>query len=606
MPRKRSTQSAVSMEARKGYIAQVGELIRGLGFSPVNKRRLQLACAASAGAALLGIVPCVVIAVLVDGYAGDGRLGPHAPLVAGGVVVAALLLRLALRTAAGGLAHAAAYETMYEIRTGLAGHLTRLPLGFFADAATGRLKKLMVDDVEEFEGFIAHHIEDLAAALCMPFLVLGVLIWIDVRMALAAVAVIPLAMLSMSFASKGYMEETRRYHTAQENLNGRIIEFVRSIHEIKAFARSVAELEKFVAAIDEYQQVVERWARRWALPRAGFIVFIENSLLFTLPVGLWLYRRGSVGIGELVLCLLLSMQFSTPIFKVLQQNDALLRMFAGFRRMKEVGDARPLPPASSPGAPQGADIVFDNVSFRYADGEDVLRGVSFTAPQGNVTALVGLSGSGKSTILRLIPRFWDVTGGCIRVGGVDVREMNEAGLMRMVAFMFQENVLFNESLLENIRLGNAGANDAAVRAVAEQACCADFIGALPGGYGSPAGELGGNLSGGERQRVALARTLLKPAPILLLDEATAYADAFTEASMHASLARVLEGRTVIMVAHRLESIAGADRIVVLDKGTVVDAGRHDELLERCPAYTAMWNLAQCNANWNPVGEVATC
>lgn len=597
------------MEARKGYVAQVGEFIRGLGFSPVNKRRLQLACAASAGAALLGLVPCVVIAVLVDGYAGGGGgFGPRAPLAAGVVVVAALLLRLALRTAAGGLAHAAAYETMYEIRTGLAGHLTRLPLGFFADAATGRLKKLMVDDVEEFEGFIAHHIEDLAAALCMPFLVLGVLAWIDVRMALAAVAVIPLAMLSMSFASKGYMEETQRYHTAQENLNGRIIEFVRSIYEIKAFARSVAELDKFAAAIDEYQRVVERWARRWALPRAGFVVFIENSLLFTLPVGLWLYRRGSVGIGELVLCLLLSMQFSTPIFKVLQQNDALLRIFEGFRRMKEVWDARPLPPPVSPGAPKDAGIVFDNVSFRYAEGEgeDVLRGVSFTAPQGKVTALVGLSGSGKSTILRLIPRFWDVTGGSIRVGGVDVREMDEAVLMRMVAFMFQENVLFNESLLENIRLGNAGADDAAVRAVAEQACCAEFIGAMPGGYGSPAGELGGNLSGGERQRVALARTLLKPAPILLLDEATAYADAFTEANMQAALSRVLEGRTVIMVAHRLESIAGADRIVVLDKGAVVDAGRHEELLERCPAYMAMWNLAQCNANWNPVGEVATC
>ncbi|CCH48478.1 putative ABC transporter, ATP-binding/permease protein [Pseudodesulfovibrio piezophilus C1TLV30] len=629
------------MEERQSYLGQLRDLIRGLGFSDANKRRLIIACVASGIAALLGLTPSLVIAFIVDGFStGTMAFSDSATqYTMGGIVLCALLSRLLLRTVAGGLAHTVAYETLYEIRTGLADHLATLPLGFFSSSTTGELKKMLVDDVEEFEGFIAHHLEDLSAALVMPFLVLAALVWVDYRMALATVVVVPLAIMIMSIASKDYMQETARYHSAQENLNSRIIEFVRNIHEIKAFSHTVSGLNNFMDAVREYQDVVETWAKRWALPRAGFIIAIENPILFTLPLGLWLYGRGSLSAGSLTLCVLLSMQFSPPIFKVLQQNDALLRVFEGYRRMKQVWDTAPLPvpergeghtakliaatgEGNDPQAQEltghafgsstetgsklnaGGDMVFSNVSFAYGTDGNVLHDVSFTVPHGTVTALVGFSGSGKSTLLRLVPRFWDVSSGSIQIGEKDIRSMSEPELMGQIGFMFQENILFNESLRENIRMGKLDAEDSQVEQLARQACCHDFIAAQPQGYDSVAGELGANLSGGERQRIALARTLLKDAPILLLDEATSAVDAFTEAEMNKALSGSLHGRTAIVVAHRLETIAGVDQIVVLDKGHVIDVGRHADLLHRCGMYRDLWQLSQHNSEWKPAQEVA--
>jgi ATP-binding cassette subfamily B protein len=579
------------------------ELVYSLGFGGPYSRQLTATCLCSVFGAIFGLAPHAALAWLISIYVvSQNRIEPHMALLIGGVLAVALVLRFLLRSVAGRLAHMAAFNTLYDIRMTMAQKLSQLPLGYMERTGAGKIKKMLVDDVEQFEIFIAHHLVEFSAATVMPVIALIILFFADWRMATAAFIVVPLSFIIQAQTSRGHAELTRQYHDKQEDLNNRTIEYVQGMPDIKAFVGVAEKMRNLSTAVQDYQTFLESWMQRWYVPRAAFTVLLDTPLLFTLPLGLVLYNAGDIGLGRLVFCLLISGEFTAPIFKVLPQIENLLRILEGYRRMAAMKDEPLLPRNPSPLTPKETDIVFRAVSFAYDEGITVLDNINLTIPAGKMTAVVGLSGSGKSTLLRLISRFWDVTEGSISIGNIDVRDIDQDILMQLTAFMFQENTLFNESVAGNIALGKSDASPDEIRNAAHTACCEEFIERLPDGYESQVGELGTRLSGGERQRIALARTLLKPAPILLLDEATAFADAVTEARVHKSLAEARRGCTVVMVAHRLQSIVGADQIIVLDKGRVTAVGTHTELLESCPLYNHIRQLSLSVDNWKIRGE----
>lgn len=579
------------------------ELARSLGFSGVYSRKIWVTCLLSIAGAILGLAPHATLAWLIsEWFSAQGRIEPDIALTAGGILAGLLVLRFLLRSGASRMAHMVAFNTLYDIRVGMAEKLAMLPLGFIEQTGAGKVKKMLVDDVEQFEIFIAHHLVEFSAALFMPCIALLVLAVTDWRMALASFVMIPIAFFAQSSASKGHAENTGKYHDTQENLNQCTIEFIHGMPDIKAFVGAAEKMKNLTSAIKDYQSFVEAWMQRWYTPRSALTVLLETPLLFTLPLGIWLYQSGAISPGRLAFCLLIASECTTPIFKLLPQVETLLRILEGYRRMEELKNEPLLPESTSPATPQHAGITFKDVHFAYEKGKDVLDGVSFTVTPGSMTAIVGLSGSGKSTLLRLIARFWDVEKGSVSIGGVDVRDINNETLMRQTAFMFQENTLFNESIADNIGLGKPGASEKDIRDAAKMTCCDEFIESLPEGYATPVGELGGRLSGGERQRIALARTLLKPAHILLLDEATAFTDALTEARLRDALIHHRQGSTVVIVAHRLQSIAGADNIIVMDNGRVAAVGTHADLLSTCPLYRHIWQLSLNADNWKMRGE----
>ena len=574
------------------------ELAHALGFGGAYARLLRASCALSVVGAVLGLAPHATLAWLLAEYiSSQGHISPDTVLTAGALLALLLIARFLLRSIASRWAHVAAFNTLYDVRVHMAEKLAQLPLGYMECNGAGTVKKMLVDDVEQFEIFIAHHLVEFSAAAAMPFIALAILFFADWRMALAAFLAIPLSLAIQSSASRGHENSTRQYHDNQEALNRGTIEYVRGMPDIKAFVSGGAKMKNLAAAIKKYQSFVESWMGRWYMPRAGFTVLLETPLLFTMPLGLWLYASEAISPGVLVFCLLISWELTAPLFKVLPQVETLLRILEGYRRMAALRDEPLLPENPAPVSPVGNVIEFRHVSFAYEKGRPVLENVSFSIPEGRVTAIVGLSGSGKSTLLRLIPRFWDVDGGSVHIGGADVKDIKPEELMRRIAFMFQDTMLFSESLAENIAMGKAGASPEEIRRAAHMACCDEFIAALPRGYETEIGELGAGLSGGERQRIALARTLLKPSRILLLDEATAFADALTEARLGEAIFQKRQGDTVVVVAHRLQAVAGADKIIVMDNGRMQAEGTHAELLANCPLYSRIWRMSLAAGNW---------
>ena len=582
--------------------SQLQQLASSLGFKGPYAKKVWLACILSSAGAILGLAPHAMLAWLVSTYAvNQGRFEPDTPLVAGGLLGVILLARFLLRSCASGMAHSVAFHTMRDIRMDMADKLVNLPLGFIIRTGTGRVKKMLVEDVEQLETFIAHHFVEFSAGVVMPFATLLLLLVIDYRMALAAFLVIPVSFFIQSAASRGHTDLTRQHHDTQEDLNRRTIEFIRGMPEVKAFVGSNERMKNLSDAISGYQRFVEAWMSRWYLPRSGFTALLETPLLLTLPLGLWLYSQDSIELGPLVFCLLICSEFTAPLFKVMPQIETLLRILEGYMRIQSLKAEPELPEPASPRVPDAFDITLENVCFVYENNQPVLRDVSFNVPAGKVTALVGLSGSGKSTLLRLIPRFWDVREGRLLIGGVDVRDMERDELMRKVSFMFQDSFLFQDTIAANIGMGENEASDEDVRKAAHAACCDGIVAGQIKGYATEVGELGARFSGGERQRIALARTLLKPAPILLLDEATAFADPLTEKRLRQTI-NERTGQTVLIVAHRLQSIVTADQIVVLDHGRVIASGTHAELLAGSPEYAAIWELSLSTENWKMRGD----
>ena len=501
------------------------------------------------------------------------------------------------------LAHISAYTILEGIRLKIANRLMKAPLGEVMGRRIGYLKNIIMDKVEDLEPPLAHMIPELTSNLLLPIAIFIWMLAIDWRLGLAVLIAPVLSMIPMFFLMRNYNSQYAAYMEANNHVNNVIIEYVEGIEVVKAFNQSTSSYEKFVGAVKSFKDFTLAWFKSTWKTMNLMMAIMPTTLLGVLPIGLLLAQSGSITPAELAMGIILSLSIVGPLMKATTFINEAKSMEYAVEAANELLNLPVLPDSGKIVPIKHTDIVLQNVSFSYDDTEqnEVLHDISLKMPQGSFTALVGPSGGGKSTIARLIARFWDVTGGSISIGGTNIKELSIRQLSELVSFVTQDNFLFNCSLKENIRLGNPNATDEEVYAAAKAACCDDFIVRLEKGYDTPAGDAGKRLSGGEKQRIAIARAILKNAPIVIFDEATAFTDPQNEDKIQKSIMALSKGKTLLVIAHRLSTIQNADQIVVLKKGQIVDCGKQGELLERCPLYADMWQAHIGAKNWS-VGE----
>ena len=516
------------------------------------------------------------------------------------------------------LAHISAYTILEGIRLKIANRLMRAPLGEVMGRRIGYLKNIIMDKVEDLEPPLAHMIPELTSNLLLPIAIFIWMLAIDWRLGLAVLIAPVLAMIPMFFLMRNYNSQYAAYMEANNHVNNVIIEYVEGIEVVKAFNQSTSSYEKFVGAVKSFKDFTLVWFKSTWKTMNLMMAIMPTTLLGVLPIGLLLAQSGSITPAELAMGIILSLSIVGPLMKATTFINEAKSMEYAVEAANELLNLPVLPDSGKIVPIRHTDIVLQDVSFSYKvnsgkagregglgrDGtgqNEVLHDISLKMPQGSFTALVGPSGGGKSTVARLIARFWDVTGGSISIGGTNIKELSIRQLSELVSFVTQDNFLFNCSLKENIRLGNPNATDEEVYAAAKAACCDDFIVRLEKGYDTPAGDAGKRLSGGEKQRIAIARAILKNASIVILDEATAFTDPQNEDKIQKSIMALSKGKTLLVIAHRLSTIQNADQIVVLKKGQIVDCGKQEELLERCSLYADMWQAHIGAKNWS-VGE----
>jgi len=492
--------------------------------------------------------------------------------------------------------HLAAFGTLYELKLNFANHITAIPLGYHLTIGSGRMRKIMDENIESIEKFIAHQFPDFVASLVAPLILVIILLAVDWRYGVASLLGIVLAFAIQFLGFNGdAKEKMHHFQSAQEDMNNASVEYVRGMPEIKAFNQTADSFKRLSKSITDYTSFVLEYAMGWRNCMPAFTV---------IPVGILIgrnmtdYRNYSL---TFIFYLILVPAISGILNKIMYISESFTQIDGNVERMEEILHIPVLEDHRGDTKVQGKDIVFDNVSFSYEAKSNVavkaLDNVSFHARQGEVTAIVGPSGGGKSTIANLISRFWDVTEGSIQIGGVDIREIPLAELMKLVGFVFQDTFLFKQSVLDNIRMGNPDATEAQVIEAAKAAQCHEFIEKLPDGYYTVIGSSGIRLSGGERQRIAIARAIIKDSPIIVLDEATAFSDPENEYLIQKAFEKLIKDKTVVMIAHRLSTIRNADQILVIEKGHLIEQGTHDELVANGGKYKQMWNSYAESVNW---------
>ncbi|ADK82583.1 ABC transporter ATP-binding protein [Sediminispirochaeta smaragdinae] len=504
------------------------------------------------------------------------------------------------------LSHKATFAVISELRYRIAEKLTRVPMGYVLNTPSGKIKNSMVEKVDSIEPALAHVLPEMTSNLLIPLCIVCYLFVLDWRMALISLITLPIGALCYMGMMKDYETKFGKYVGVSKHMNATAVEYINGIEVIKAFGQSASSYAKFSKAVRENAEYGLSWMKEVQIYFAMGIGIWPSVLIGVLPLGCVFYMNGSLSAPVFITVMILALGIVAPLLSALYYTDDIAKIGTIMGDIGSLLDEKELIRPRVPAKPQGLDIKLHNLSFSY-DKIEILHNVSLSIPAFSVTALVGPSGGGKSTIAKLIASFWDVDGGSVSIGGVDVKNIPSEQLNDMIAYVAQDTYLFDETVLENIRMGNPKASDDAVKAVAQSAGCHDFILSLEHGYDTVAGGAGGHLSGGERQRIAIARAMLKDAPIVILDEATAYTDPENESVIQSAIAKLVEGKTLIVIAHRLSTITDSDQIIVIDRGRVADWGRHEELLASSPLYRSMWQAhisAKDNVKDNVYEEAA--
>lgn len=570
------------------------------------KSKMVLSVVLAIGSVAAGILPYFLVHRLVMEILNPSVREINLPAMA--VLVGMLLIfKTILFTFSTIQSHQAAYRILRNLRLQLADKLTRLPLGYVLERDSGVIKKVMENDVEELERFLAHNIPETIASAFVPLLVLLYLVFVDWRLTLAMLVWMPAAVFFYMRMMRINKEKLEKYYRAVDKMNGVVVEYVNGMKEIKAFNQSEGAFSRFREAVNGYRRYVLAWYKAcWPLMSAYFVL-IQASLAGVLPIGLSFTANGSLNVSALVLFLLISMGFAAPLIKLSDFADGIMAVTNAEQNVHAILAEPEMPVGNINASPKNHTVTFHNVSFAY-NRKMVLRKVSFEAAEGKSLAIIGPSGSGKSTVAKLICRFWDAGSGEICIGGVNIQDIRPDTLMNLVSFVFQDTFLFNISLKENIRVGKPEASDAEIMAAAKMAQCHDFIMKTKDGYDTLAGDAGSRLSGGERQRICIARAILKNAPILILDEATSSIDPDSEEQIQEALGALTKGKTLIVIAHRIRTIMGFDKILVLQDGKIGAEGKHEELLTASSVYQSIFRAYTYTENWmiKPEKGMGTC
>ena len=517
------------------------------------------------------------------------------------VLAFVLILSFLIRYYAFVISHYGAFVLEEILRTRITARLAKVPLGYVISTGTGPLKKVLLDDVKNLHAFVADSTPLVGKSIATPVASLIALLIIDYRLALVAVSVLILGAVVMFFVMKDAARHRTNYERSQSDINKAVVEFVQAMPVVRTFDDGTTSFKRYSEALDRFRIHTKAWIAATGLPgRIALIILSPMPTLIAVTLaGIFFVTSGSLAFVELIAVLLISTGMADSLVPIMWLNNFIKISQAAAIRIHEIMDLPELKETSTAQYPKESAVVFDDVSFKYNEKDNyALRNISFTVAQNTTTALVGPSGAGKTTVAKLIPRFWDVTEGSIKIGGIDIREIDAATLMDTVSFVFQDTFLFNDTLANNIKIARGNASDEDMVAAAKAAQIHDFIMTLPNGYETLAGDRGTSLSGGQKQRITIARAILRNTPVIVLDEATAFADPENEEEIIKALSNLMKNKTVIVIAHRLSTIKDVEQIVVLDKGEITEAGNHDELLQKEGVYARLWRNYEKAQNWD--------
>jgi len=574
-----------------------------------HKKTIHLASFIMLLSVIMGVVPFLFAYQIINPLI----LGQNLEFTRLVILLAGILICLVLQALLGGLAlnmsHKAAYDTLFGLRTSLQKKMENLPLGAIEEKGTGAIKKMYVDDIGSLEVLLAHSLPEGIANLIVPVMVYIAMFFVDWRLALMSLASIPLSIVAMMIMYSAGMKKMGPYYMASEKMNNTIIEYVNGMEVVKVFNKQTESYQRFSKDVGDYRDYALAWYKTAWPWMALYSALLPCTIILTLPLGGYFAYMGYVSLSDLILVLCLSLSIGLPLLKALGFLPTMPQLNYKISALEDALNIEPLKQGENRFKGIDHTISYDNVTFGYQlskmgeNGQpetyikNVIHNVSFTAKVGEKTAIVGESGSGKSTLAKLLIHYYDVLEGSISIGGQNLQDMSLKALNKEISYVSQDQYLFNTSLLENIRIGNLSATDEEVIEAAKKAQCMEFLDKLPNGIYSLAGEAGKMLSGGERQRISLARAILKNAPIVVLDEATAYADPENEEKMEAAIAELVKGKTLIVIAHKLPAIVDADQILVMNHGRLVANGKHKDLLESSAEYRKLWNATIFSKEW---------
>ncbi len=560
---------------------------RIMQFADTKRSRYILSVILAALGALCAMLPFVVVAHIVNKLL-SGNMDFTGYLTDCLVMAGLWLLRVVFHGLSTSCSHVATFAVLGNIRKQGLMKLERMPLGQVQTKGAGNLKNILVERIDSIETPLAHMIPEISGNLFAVLVTIVYLLVIDWRMALVSLITFPVGLLCFMCMMIGYEENYNRTVKATKELNDVAVEYIGGIEVIKVFGKAKSSYEKFVAAAKEGADSYVDWMRKNNVYFTFALNIMPATLLTVLPIGGMWVMNGSLAVADFILVIILSMGLITPIINCMAYSDDIAKLNTVIGEVTSIVDGEEMPrPKTDAQVPENNTVCLENVHFGY-DEQEVLHGISATFREGTMNALVGPSGGGKSTIAKLLASFWDVSSGSISIGGADIRQLSADSYHKRIAYVSQDSFLFDDTIRENIRMGNPSATDAQVEQAAKDCGCWEFIMGLEKGFDTVVGSGGDHLSGGEKQRISIARAMLKNAPIVILDEATAYTDPENEAILQASVAKLVKGKTLIVIAHRLSTIVEADQILVINQGNIQARGTHQELLKSCPLYEKLW------------------